>query len=136
MSQNPTRLEKDPQSPSLTLIAGDDATGDTIRGMSLEEIQQTLTSILGALRIQRVDTPQLMTENKPTRDPRQDLKVGDIVRFERTGVITDRQTGGIVKDHDGNDFEPVQYVIRETLSGNKSFVPCNQILTVIGKEEE
>jgi hypothetical protein len=68
MSQNPTRLERDSQSPSLTLIAGDDATGDTIRGMSLEEIQQTLTSILGALRIQRVDTPQQMTENESLKE--------------------------------------------------------------------
>jgi len=36
--------------------------------MSLEEIQQTLTSILGALRIQRVDTSQQMTENESLKE--------------------------------------------------------------------
>ncbi len=74
-------------------------------------------------------------EELKKHDPRQDLTVGDIVRFEVEGVITARQSAGIVKDHDGNDYEPIQYVTRESVSGKKSFVPCNQILTVIGKEE-
>ena len=72
---------------------------------------------------------------QPTRDHHQDLKIGDIVRFEVEGVITARQTGGIIKDYDGNDYEPVQYVVRETLSGNKCSVPYYQILAVIGEEE-
>lgn len=73
---------------------------------------------------------------QPTRDHHQDLKVGDIVRFEVEGVITDRQPGGIViKDYEGNDYEPVQYVIRETFSGNKCSVPYYRILAVIGEEE-
>ena len=45
-------------------------------------------------------------------------------------------SGGIIKDYDGNDFEPVQYVIREPVNGNNSFVPYNQILSVIEKEDK
>ena len=70
------------------------------------------------------------------RDPRQDLKVGELVRFEMDGVITERQTGGIVKDFDGNDFEPVQYVITHATSGTKSYTPYNRIIKVIGREKE
>ena len=51
---NPTRLEKDSSGPGLTLIAGDDSTGDTIRSMSDSEIEQTLKSMLEALRVQDV----------------------------------------------------------------------------------
>jgi len=47
---NPTRLEKDQSGPGLTLIAGDDSTGDTIREMSETEIEQTLKAMLEALR--------------------------------------------------------------------------------------
>lgn len=50
VSTNPTRIVKDPNEPGLTLIAGDDSTGDTIRSMSVSEIEQTLKSMLEALR--------------------------------------------------------------------------------------
>lgn len=93
----------------------------------VEHYRKAATSILNW-----IDT----NENKPTRDPRQDLKVGDMVRFELTGVITARQSAGIVKDYDGNDFEPVQYVIKDHDKRITNYVPYHQILTVIGKEEE
>ena len=54
VSTNPTRIVKDPNEPGLTLIAGDDSTGDTIRSMSDSEIEQTLKSMLEALRVQDV----------------------------------------------------------------------------------
>jgi len=49
-SSNPTRIVKDPNELGLTLIAGDDSTGDTIREMSEAEIEQTLKAMLEALR--------------------------------------------------------------------------------------
>jgi hypothetical protein len=73
---------------------------------------------------------------QPTRDPRQDLKVGVMVRFERTGVITARQSAGIVKDYDGNDYEPIQYEIKDRDKRITNYVPYHQILAVIGEEEE
>jgi hypothetical protein len=69
------------------------------------------------------------------RDPRQDLKPGELVRFEMDGIITLRQTAGIVKDYDGNDYEPIQYEITHPISGNKSYIPYNRIIKVIGKEK-
>lgn len=71
----------------------------------------------------------------PARDPRQDLKPGELVRFEMDGIITQRQTGGIVKDLNGNDYEPIQYEITHPTSGNKSYIPYNGIIKVIGKEK-
>ena len=77
-----------------------------------------------------------MKETKPARDPRQDLKVGDYVRVEVEvdGVIIARQSAGIVKDQYGNDFEPVQYVIKKP-DNFTYYIPYNKILNVIGKEE-
>lgn len=77
-----------------------------------------------------------MKETKPTRDPRQDLKVGEHVRFEIEvdGVIIARQSAGIVKDYDGNDFEPVQYVIKKP-DNFTHYIPYNKIINVIGKEK-
>jgi hypothetical protein len=61
--------------------------------------------------------------------------VGDIVRFEIKGVITARQSAGIVKDYDGNDYEPVQYEIKDSDKRVVNYVPYHQILSVIGKDE-
>ena len=74
-----------------------------------------------------------MKENKPTRDPRQDLKVGDRVRFELKGHIEERQSAGIIQDGDGNDFEPVQYLIRDEWHRRVHIIPYNEITLVIGK---
>lgn len=77
-----------------------------------------------------------MKENKPTRDPRQDLKVGDRVRFELKGHIEERQSAGIIQDGDGNDFEPVQYLIRDEWHRRVHIIPYNEITLVIGKVKE
>ena len=76
-----------------------------------------------------------MKDNKPTRDPRQDLKVGEHVRFEVEGVIIARQTAGVLKDYDGNYFEPIQYAVKDSISGMTYYVGYHQIIKVIGKEE-
>lgn len=69
----------------------------------------------------------------PVRDPRQDLKVGEHVRFEIEGIIKERQTSGF-KDLDGNDLKPVQYVIQ--VGGARFWdIGIDQIIKVIGKEE-
>jgi hypothetical protein len=83
---------------------------------------------------------------QPACDPRQDLKPGDRVRFEIEGVIKERWASGF-KDLDGNDLEPVQYVIQveaarsyyvttldETLVALLN-VTGDQIIKVIGKGE-
>lgn len=87
-----------------------------------------------ALRL-RDNALDITKDAKPTRDSRQDLKVGDIVRFELTGVITARQTAGIVKDYDGNDYEPIQYEIEERDKRIVNYVSYHHILSVVGKEE-
>jgi hypothetical protein len=74
------------------------------------------------------------------------LKPGDRVRFEIEGVIKERWASGF-KDLDGNDLEPVQYVIQveaarsyyvttldETLVALLN-VTGDQIIKVIGKGE-
>ena len=73
---------------------------------------------------------------QPTRDPRQDLKVGDRVRFELKGHIEERQSAGIIQDGDGKDFEPVQYLIRDEWHRRVHIIPYNEITLVIGKVKE
>jgi len=81
-----------------------------------------------------------------TCDPHLGLKAGDRVRFEIEGVIKERWASGF-KDLDGNDLEPVQYVI-QVLAARSYYVTTldetlvallnvtgNQIIKVIGKEE-
>ena len=77
-----------------------------------------------------------MKETKPTRDPRQDLKVGDHVRFEVEGIIKERQSAGIFQDEDGSDFEPIQYAVKDSINGMTYYVGYHQIIKVIGKEKE
>ena len=76
-----------------------------------------------------------MKETKPARDPRQDLKVGEHVRFEIEGIIKERQSAGIFQDEDGSDFEPIQYAVKDSINGMNYYVGYHQITKVIGKEE-
>lgn len=76
-----------------------------------------------------------MKETKPTRDPRQDLKVGQHVRFEIEGFIKERQSGGIFQDEDGSDFEPIQYAVKDSINGMTYYVGYHKIIKVIGKEK-
>lgn len=73
---------------------------------------------------------------QPTRDPRQDLKVGDHVRFEIEGIIKERQSAGIFQDEDGSDFEPIQYAVKDSINGMTYYVGYHQIIKVIGKVKE
>jgi hypothetical protein len=72
---------------------------------------------------------------KPTRDPRQDLKPGDHVRFEIEGIIKERQSAGIFQDEDGNDFEPIQYAIKDSINRMTYYVGYHQITKKIGSVE-
>ena len=49
MSENPTRIEVDAEN-GITLVPGDDELGDKIRQMSEEQVQQTMSEMLVALR--------------------------------------------------------------------------------------
>ena len=49
MSENQTRIEVDAEN-GITLVPGDDELGDKIRQMSEEQIQQTMSEMLVALR--------------------------------------------------------------------------------------
>jgi thymidylate kinase len=49
MSENQTRIEVDAEN-GLTLVPGDDELGDKIRQMSEEQVQQTMETMLVALR--------------------------------------------------------------------------------------
>ena len=69
-------------------------------------------------------------DNNPVRDPRQDLKAGDHVRFEVRGVIASRQSGGIIEDQDGNDHELVQYAIKDFINGKTYYVGYDKIINV------
>ena len=73
---------------------------------------------------------------QPTRDPRQDLRVGDDVRFEIEGFIKERQSAGIFRDGDGSDFEPIQYAVKDSINGMNYYVGYHQITKVIGKESK
>lgn len=75
-----------------------------------------------------------MKETKPTRDPRQDLKIGEHVRFEIEGIIKERQSGGILQAEDGSDFELIQYAVKDSINGMTYYVGYHQIIKVIGKE--
>jgi len=68
------------------------------------------------------------------RDPRQDLKPGDHVRFEIEGIIKERQSAGIFQDEDG-DFEPIQYAIKDSINGMTYYVGYHQITKKIGSVE-
>lgn len=68
------------------------------------------------------------------RDPRQDLKPGDHVRFEIEGIIKERQSAGIFQDEDG-DFEPIQYAIKDSINGKTYYVGYHQITKKIGSVE-
>ena len=72
---------------------------------------------------------------QPTRDPRQDLKAGEHVRFEIEGIIKERQSAGIFQDEDGSDFEPIQYAVKDSINGMTYYVGYHQIINVIGKEK-
>ena len=69
------------------------------------------------------------------RDPRQDLKPGDHVRFEIEGIIKERQSAGIFQDEDGNDFEPIQYAIKDSINGKTYYVGYHQVTKKLGREE-
>ena len=49
MSENQTRIEVDAEN-GLTLVPGDDELGDQIRQMSEEQVQQTLSEMLVAIK--------------------------------------------------------------------------------------
>lgn len=49
MSENPTRIEVDAEK-GLTLVPGDDELGVKIRQMSEDQVQQTLSEMLVALK--------------------------------------------------------------------------------------
>ena len=68
------------------------------------------------------------------RDPRQDLKPGDHVRFEIEGIIKERQSAGIFQDEDG-DFEPIQYAIKDSINGKTYYVGYHQITKKLGSVE-
>ena len=72
---------------------------------------------------------------QPTRDPRQDLKVGQDVRFEIEGIIKERQSAGIFQDEDGSWIEPIQYAVKDSINGMNYYVGYHQITKVIGKEK-
>jgi hypothetical protein len=72
---------------------------------------------------------------QPVRDPRQDLKPGDHVRFEIEGIIKERQSAGILQDYDGNDFEPIQYAIKDSINRMTYYVGYDQITKKIGSVE-
>jgi len=76
-----------------------------------------------------------MKETKPTRDPRQDLKPGDHVRFEIEGIIKERQSAGIFEDENGNDFEPIQYAVKDSINGMTYYVGYHQITKKLGSME-
>lgn len=69
------------------------------------------------------------------RDPRQDLKPGDHVRFEIEGIIKERQSAGIIQDEDGNDFEPIQYAIKDSINRMTYYIGYHQITKKIGSVE-
>jgi len=69
------------------------------------------------------------------RDPRQDLEPGDHVRFEIEGIIKERQSAGIFQDEDGNDFEPIQYAIKDSINRMTYYVGYHQITKKIGSAE-
>lgn len=73
---------------------------------------------------------------QPTRDPRQDLKAGEHVRFKIEGIIKERQSAGIFQDEDGSDFEPIQYAVKDSINGMTYYVGYHQIINVIGKEDK
>jgi hypothetical protein len=73
--------------------------------------------------------------HNPVRDPHQDLKAGDHVRFEIQGVIASRQSGGIIEDQDGNDLELVQYAIKDFINGMTYAVGYHQITKKLGSME-
>jgi hypothetical protein len=87
-----------------------------------------------------------MKETKPARDPRQDLKAGEHIRFEIEGIIKERCVSGF-KDLDGNDCEAVQYVVQANVARSYYLttldktpvalidVTGDQIIKVIGMEE-
>jgi hypothetical protein len=67
---------------------------------------------------------------QPARDPHQDLKAGDHVRFEVPGVIVSRQSGGIIEDQDGNDLELVQYAVKDFINGKTYHLLYDKIINV------
>jgi hypothetical protein len=71
---------------------------------------------------------------QPVRDPRQDLKPGDHVRFEIEGIIKERQSAGIFQDEDG-DFEPIQYAIKDSINRMTYYVGYHQITKKLGSVE-
>ena len=93
-----------------------------------------LIAAAGAVLTLRDNILDDMKETKPTRDPRQDLKVGDDVRFEIEGFIKERQSAGIFQDEDGSDFEPIQYAVKDSINGMNYYVGYHQITKVIGKD--
>ena len=52
MSENPTRIEVDAEN-GFTLVPGDDELGDQIRQMSEEQVHQTLSEMLVAIKRSR-----------------------------------------------------------------------------------
>jgi len=74
--------------------------------------------------------------HNPVRDPRQDLKAGDHVRFEVRGVIASRQSGGIIEDQDGNDHELVQYAIKDFINGMTYYIGYDKIINVTWSREQ
>jgi hypothetical protein len=108
-------------SPSADQIA---AAGSllTLRDNVLDDMKETKPNLRSPSR------------PSPTRDPRQDLKAGDHVRFEIEGIIKERQSTGIFQDEDG-DFEPIQYAIKDSINGKTYYVGYHQITKKIGSVE-
>ena len=94
-----------------------------------------LIAAAGAVLTLRDNVFDDMKETKPTRDPRQDLKVGEHVRFEIEGIIKERQSAGIFQDEDGSWIEPFQYAVKDSINGMNYYVGYHQITKVIGKEK-
>jgi hypothetical protein len=100
----------------------------------------------GSLLTLRDNVLDDMKEIKPTRAHRQNLKAGDRVQFEVEGIIKERWASGF-KDLDGNDLEPVQYVVQMNVARSYYLttldetpvalldVTGDQIIKVIGMEE-
>jgi hypothetical protein len=68
------------------------------------------------------------------RDPRQDLKPGDHVRFEIEGIIKERQSAGIFQDEHGGSAL-IQYAIKDSINGLTYCVGYHQITKKIGSVE-
>ena len=68
------------------------------------------------------------------RDPRQDLKPGDHVRFEIEGIIKERQSAGIFQDEHGGSAL-IQYAIKDSINRMTYYVGYHQITKKIGSVE-